>query len=151
MVVLAAESADFASKGPGSPIFSGVPRDSMTSTSRTIRMLCGLVSRCMFPFYVVVSSILLSLDRVGLEGLDAQDTVLDKFAIVDDVICLGGEHALDIVLDVAQDDTVSLTTAWLLCREWFDLKALQDGHWELGSRPRGVVEDGTARSSSVLE
>ena len=95
--------------------------------------------------------ILLSLDRVGLEGLDAQDAVLDEFAIVDDVICLGGEHALDIVLDVAQDDTVSLTTAWLLCCQWFDLEALEDGNWKLGSRPRGVVEDGTARSSSVLE
>lgn len=69
---------------------------------------------------------------------------------MDDVICLGGEHALDIVVDVAQDDAVSLTTTQLLLHR-FELEALQDGHWELGSRPRGVVEDGTGRSSSVLK
>lgn len=70
---------------------------------------------------------------------------------MDDVVCLGGEHALDVVLDVAQDDTVPLTTARLLGREWFDLEALQDGDWELGSRPLRFVEDGAGTFMSVNE
>lgn len=98
----------------------------------------------------MVSGILLSLDLVGRVGLETQDAALDKFAIVDDMICLGGEHALDKVIDVAQDDAVSLTAALLLLHRP-DLEALQDGDWELGIGPRGIVEDGTGRSSSVLK
>lgn len=39
VVLAAAASSALASKGTGSPSFSGAPRDSMTSRSRTIRML----------------------------------------------------------------------------------------------------------------
>lgn len=66
-----------------------------------------------------------------------------------DMVRLGSEHALDIVVDVAENYTVPLATTWLLCCQWFDLEALQDRNWELRRRSLGLVEDGAEGNAPV--
>lgn len=70
---------------------------------------------------------------------------------MDNVVCLGGEHALNIVVDVAEDYTVPLAASWLLCCQWFDLEALQDRNWELDRRSVRLVEDGAGEITSVRQ
>lgn len=93
--------------------------------------------------------ILLALDGVGVVRLDAHDGALDEFAIVDDVICLGGEHALDVVVDVAEDYAISLAAAIWLGAQRLDLKTLQDRGRVLRGSQRGIGEDGAATAESV--
>lgn len=93
--------------------------------------------------------ILLALDGVRVVRLDAHDGALDEFAIVDDVVCLGGQHALDVVVDVAKDDAIPLTAAIWLGTQRLDLKTLQDRDRVLVGGSLGVGEDGAATAESV--
>lgn len=86
--------------------------------------------------------ILLALHIVGLERLDASNAALDQLAVVDDMVCLGGQHALDIVVDVTEDYAVSFRAAIWWCCQGLYLKTLQNRDRELGRRRRRA-EDGT--------
>ena len=88
--------------------------------------------------------LLFAFDKVGLIRLDAHDAASSKFAIVDGVVGLGGEHALDVVASIAQNYSVSLnrcpSSSTLGC-DSLDLKALKNRNGEV-SLDIGVVEDG---------
>lgn len=64
---------------------------------------------------------------------------------MDDVVCLGGEHALYVVLHITEDNTIPLASGSSigLSRERLDLKALQDRYGELGVGGIGIGEDQT--------
>lgn len=94
---------------------------------------------------------LLALDGVCLVRLDAHNAALDKAAIVDDMVRLRGKHALDVVLDVAQDKTVAgagtVASGRGWCRQRLDLETLKDGNRESGVCCVRVIEDSSARSN----
>lgn len=93
----------------------------------------------------MISNILLALDGVWVIGFDAHDAALDELAFVDDMVRLSGQHALDIVVDIAEDDAIPLATAIRLCSQRFDLKTLQDRNCILDCRSAWVVENGAGR------
>lgn len=92
-------------------------------------MLVGviqLVSKVWPRNFFFEECVLLALHIVRLERLDAGNAALDQFAIMDDMVCLSGQHALDIVVDVAENYTVSFGAAsWWGCQR-LDLKALKN-------------------------
>lgn len=63
-----------------------------------------------------------------------------------DMVRLGRKHALDKVLDIAENYTVPLATSCLLGCQWFDLETLKNRNWELSRRSIGLVEDGAGRT-----
>lgn len=69
---------------------------------------------------------------------------------MDNVVRLGGEHTLDIVVDIAEHYTVPLTSSWLLCCEWFDLEALEDRNGVLSRCSVWLVEDGAEWFTLIL-
>lgn len=64
---------------------------------------------------------------------------------MDDVVHLGGQHALDVVVHIAQDNAISLGTAACLCGQRLDLQALEDRNGESGSGIVTIAEDGTVK------
>jgi hypothetical protein len=54
-----------------------------------------------------------------------------------------GKHALNKVLDVAQDDSKSFRITRALRSKWLDLDTLAYWHWEVPLNSVGIVEDST--------
>ncbi len=124
----------------GSPILSGVPRDEMTSRSRTImtlrrarqrgRTLAGRENR---------KDALLALVGLGLVLPHAHDGAALQLTVVHDVVRLGGQDALHEVFGVAEHDAVPLSGG-ALALEGLDMEALHHRDGELGSGAVWVEE-----------
>jgi hypothetical protein len=75
--------------------------------------------------------------------LEAHDASALESAIVHNVVCLGGKHALDVVSDIAQDNSVPFGTgSRAFGLECLDLEALHDGDWEAALYVIAIVENG---------
>jgi len=79
---------------------------------------------------VSISNSRLVLDRVGLELLELDKRTLLQLAVVYDVVCLLGKHALNEVDSVVEDNTESLDTRRRVVHG-LDLNALHDGILDL--------------------
>jgi hypothetical protein len=125
----------------------------MTSRSRIIKILQRRACQCLSTSEVPDQYLLLALDGVGLVGLDADDAATLKLVVVNDVVCLGGQHALDVVVDITQHDSVSLGTTSSASRvgsQGLDLKTLQDGNGEALLGGGLVREDGAAETDMLV-
>lgn len=122
----------FISKALGSPSFSLSPSSSKTSRSRMMRILHPLVKKIN---QLAVDS-LFSLDEASVIRLQPDEASLPQFAVMNVVICLGGQHGLHKVLDVAEDDSEPFAGRSGAC-QWLDLDALHDGSQGL---PRRTIE-----------
>lgn len=79
---------------------------------------------------------------VGRVRLDAHEAASHELPVVHDVVGLSGKHGLDVVLSIADNEAVPVTS---LCR-WghlLYLEALKSRHREQLLGLVGVVEDGT--------
>ncbi len=54
-----------------------------------------------------------------------------------------GQHALDEVVDIAEDNPITFRITSSLSRKRLDLHTLAYGHRELGREPFWAIEDGT--------
>lgn len=84
-----------------------------------------------------------ALQHLGVVCLQAHDTSALEAALMHYMVRLCSQHALDIILHVAEDNSVSL--GGLIRRfgiEGLDLEDLEDRDGEPGSRAVGIVEDG---------
>lgn len=66
---------------------------------------------------------------------------------MNDMVCLGSQHALDIVPNIAQYDAISLgtSTGASFCFERLELKALQNGDRVELCCAVGIIEDGAGQ------
>jgi len=118
-----------------------------------IRMLGAHVSFAQHSAYGA-RRLLLALHRICLVGLDAANAATSELAVVNDAVRLRSQHALHIVLHVAQDNSVSLNSATTICGllcESLDLETLQHRHREASLYLYWIGEDGTVRSCQLTQ
>ena len=90
------------------------------------------------------AGVLLAVEALSLVLLDAHDGAALQEAVVHDVVRLGGQHALDVVADVAEHDAVAVGAgAAGLVLEALDVEALHHRDGELDGGSLGVGEDGS--------
>jgi hypothetical protein len=108
-----------------------------------------------------------AFDSICLPLLEPHDASLLQFSIVDDMVCLWrscqrrwkvlgvtvtvltcGQHALDKVVDITQNDAITLSVALTLGAKRLDLNALQDWHRVFPLDLLFVMEDGTVLRQS---
>lgn len=84
--------------------------------------------------------ILLALQIVGCILLDSGSATANQLVIVDNVIGLGGKHSLDVMLTIAHNKSITISS---LRRRGhlLNLKTLQDRYGEELGGFLGVIED----------
>lgn len=93
--------------------------------------------------------VLLPLHGVRLVLSNPHDAVSDQLVVVDNVVDLRSQHALNIVAHIAENNPVSLRVASGLCGQRFDLQALENRDREFRVGTFGVIEDGAASAQLV--
>jgi hypothetical protein len=99
---------------------------------------------------MTLDDILLALEVVGGVLLDAREATSDELLIMNDVVCLRGEHGLYVVLTVAHDEAVSVSSLG----RWRHLLYLQALHYRDGEELCsfvGIIEDGAAEVSISIK
>lgn len=89
-----------------------------------------------------MANLLLALEGICLELLQAHERTLLQLLIVYEVVGSCGEHALDEVLSVTEDHPISLCSISLGSQR-LNLNTLAYWYWEVCGASFGVVEDGT--------
>lgn len=84
--------------------------------------------------------ILLALQIVGCILLDSGSAAANQLVIVDNVVGLGGKHSLDVMLAIAHNKSITISS---LGRRGhlLNLKTLQDRYGEELGGFLGVIED----------